>query len=109
MAPDAYPMIVKYVSFAAFNNTSIEFFYNCTLVNGVNIVTPKAEKLVAHTSSNETNLDDTQEPKITPYIQTFNLLDFSAVEFALLVMVTVILTFNIVILYYVFILVKYID
>lgn len=109
LASDPYPVVVKYVSFASFNNTPIEYFYNCSLLNSVNIQSSKAEKLIAFTSLNESISNSPQEPKITPYIQTFNLLEFSAIEFALLVMVTVIFTLNIVILYYVFILVKYIE
>lgn len=109
IASDPYPMIVKYVSFASFNNTPIEYFYNCTLVEKNNMLISKPEKLITHANLNESMSNNAQEVNRTPYTQSLNLIEFSAVEFAILVIVTMVLTLNIVILYYVFILAKYID
>lgn len=108
IAPDPTPLTIKYVSFAGYDNSPVEFFYNCTVNKTVSA--PNAEKLATDTTTpHEIYPNVTDRPRVTSVKRNFNLIEFSSIEFALLIISTMILTINIVIAYYVFSLAKYIE
>lgn len=111
IAPDPVPLTIKYVSFAGYDNTPMEFFYNCSVSKYINTTVPKAEKLVTgnHPTTHKNHSNTTDGPKITSFKQSLNLIEFSSIEFSLLIISTMILTIDIVIVYYVFCLAKYIE
>lgn len=108
VAPDPTPLSIKYVAFAAFNNIPMEFYYNCSSGKHVDMM-PKSEKIVLNHTLHKTLSNSTVKTPSFMFVKSLSLTKLSPIEFALLLLSSMILTINLVIVYYVFLLSRYID
>lgn len=108
IAPDPYPLSIKYVSFASFDNTPIEFYYNCS-ENVIPTITLKPEKYISNGDLQKNISHEHKTSQSFTFSKKLDIMKFSPIEFTLLIITTLILTINMAIMYYVFLLSRYID
>lgn len=97
---DPSPFIVEYTSFAGYDNSPMEFYYNCSTANIKDIA--KSEKLIYKSKIDKTSHNITKHPYSNPTIQKLNVQSHSNIELALLLLNIVILMITLITLCCVF-------
>lgn len=102
---DPSPFIVEYASFAGYDNSPMEFYYNCSTANIKDFI--KTEKLISKsridkTPQNITKHVHSEKFNSNPTIQKLNVQSHSNIELALLLLNIIILMITLITLCCVF-------
>lgn len=102
---DPSPFLVEYTSFAGYDNSPMEFYYNCSTTNIKDII--KTEKLISKsriekTSQNITKHSHSEKFNSNPTIQKLTVQSHSNIELALLLLNIIILMITLITLCCVF-------